>query len=84
MRAGLVPLVTRTAGTRSEARAINPSLVVDPNAEALARGISAHFNRDIDDRRALATRARERGSRFDYDSRTAAFRDSFRKILNTL
>lgn len=84
MRAGLVPLVTRTAGTRSEARAIDPSLVVEPNADALTRGVQAYFERDPDERRELATRARERGDRFDPDTRTAAFRESFREVLKAL
>ncbi|WP_339102614.1 glycosyltransferase family 4 protein [Haloterrigena salinisoli] len=84
MRAGLVPLVTRTAGTRSEAREIDPSLVVEPSTDALARGVVEYFERGLADRRELAARARERGDRFDPDSRTAAFRESFREVLKAL
>ncbi|WP_306052636.1 glycosyltransferase family 4 protein [Natronococcus wangiae] len=84
MRAGLVPLVTRTAGTRSEAREIDPSLVVAPYERALARGVSAYFERSGADRRKLADRARDRGARFDPDSRKAAFRSAFRGVLKAL
>lgn len=84
MRAGLVPLVTRTTGTRSEAWEIDPSLVVEPNADAIARGVREYFERPPDERRELAVHARERGDRFDMDSRTAAFRDSFCKVLKAL
>ncbi|TMT87281.1 glycosyltransferase family 1 protein [Haloterrigena sp. H1] len=84
MRAGLVPLVTRTTGTRSEASAIDPSLVVDPNADSLARGVNAYFERDIDDRQELSTHARKRGARFDPESRMTAFREAFRAVLKEL
>lgn len=84
MRAGLPPLVTRTAGTRSEACEIDPSLVVDPNPESLAEGVREYFARDADDRRELADVARQRGARFDRDSRTAAFREAFRDVLVAL
>jgi glycosyltransferase involved in cell wall biosynthesis len=84
MRAGLPPLVTRTTGTSSEAKAVHDSLVVAPNAEALARGVREYFARDADERRELAERARERGARFDPASRKAAFRDAFRDVLKAL
>ncbi|USZ68047.1 glycosyltransferase family 4 protein [Halorussus salilacus] len=84
MRAGVPPLVTRTAGTRSEAREIDPGLVVETNEYALSRGVREYFDRDPDDRRELARRARERGERFDPDSRKAAFREAFRDVLKEL
>ncbi|WP_132060797.1 glycosyltransferase family 4 protein [Halorussus amylolyticus] len=84
MRAGVPPVVTRTAGTRSEAREIDPSLVVETNEYALSRGVREYFARDSDDRRALARRARERGERFDPESRKAAFRAAFRTVLKAL
>jgi len=84
MRAGLPPLVTRTAGTRSEAREIDPLFVAEPNPEALARGVREYFVRDRDERRRLSTAARERGSRFDPESRKAAFREAFRDVLKEL
>jgi glycosyltransferase involved in cell wall biosynthesis len=84
MRAGLPPLVTRTTGTRSEAREIDPSLVVETNEYALSRGVREYFARDSDDRRALADRARTRGARFDLESRTATFREAFRAVLKEL
>jgi len=84
MRAGVVPLVTTAAGTRSEARAIEDSLVVDPTPDALAAGVVRYFQRDLDDRERFATAARERGSRFDADSRKAAFREAFERVLDEL
>jgi glycosyltransferase involved in cell wall biosynthesis len=84
MRAGLPPLVTRTTGTRSEAREIDPSLVVETNEYALSRGVREYFARDSDDRRALADWARTRGARFDLESRTATFREAFRAVLKEL
>lgn len=81
MRAGLVPLVTQTTGTRSEARAIDPSLVVEPDERALAEGVRDYFERDVKDSRALAARARERGAEFDPVSRKAAFREAFDRVL---
>jgi glycosyltransferase involved in cell wall biosynthesis len=84
MRAGLPPLVTRTTGTRSEARAIDESLVVETNEYALSRGVREYFERDPDERRAFSETARERGARFDRDSRTAAFRAAFRDVLEEL
>ncbi|WP_135805511.1 glycosyltransferase family 4 protein [Halorussus marinus] len=84
MRAGLPPLVTRTTGTRSEARRIDESLVVEPNEDALARGVRRYFERDLADRRSLSETARDRGGRFDRDSRTAAFRAAYRDVLEEL
>ncbi|WP_205254309.1 glycosyltransferase family 4 protein [Halorubellus sp. JP-L1] len=84
MRAGVPPLVTTGAGTRSEARAIDDALVVDPTPQALADGVVDYFERDVDDRRRLAAVARERGARFDADSRKAAFRDAFERVLADL
>jgi len=84
MRAGVVPLVTNAAGTRSEARAIDDSLVVDPTREALAAAVVAYLQRDLDDRERLATVARDRGARFDAASRKAAFRAAFERVLDAL
>lgn len=84
MRAGLPPLVTDRTGTRSEARRIDPSLVVEPSSEALARGVSAYFDRPLDGRRALAARARERGAAFDPGSRTAAFAAALSRVLEDI
>jgi glycosyltransferase involved in cell wall biosynthesis len=84
MRAGVVPLVTQTTGTRSEAREIDSSLVVTADKQALAAGVRHYFERDIDDRRRLSEAARNRGSTFDPDSRKAAFRDAFRNVLKAL
>jgi glycosyltransferase involved in cell wall biosynthesis len=81
MRAGLPPLVTDRTGTRSEARAIDDSLVVPATAAGLAEGVTAYFDRDADDRRALAARARERGATFDADTRLPAFRAAFQAVL---
>jgi glycosyltransferase involved in cell wall biosynthesis len=84
MRAGLPPLVTETTGTRSEAREIDPSLVVEPSAPALARGVTNHFDRGPDERRRLASVARERGASFDPASRRDAFAAAFRRVLEAL
>jgi glycosyltransferase involved in cell wall biosynthesis len=81
MRAGVPPLVTTGAGTRSEAREIDDSLVVDPTPDALAAGVVDYFERDHADRQRLASAARDRGARFDADSRKAAFRDAFERVL---
>lgn len=81
MRAGVPPLVTNTAGTRSEAREVDASLVVDPTPDALAAGVVRYLERDRGDREGLAERARERGARFDSASRKAAFREVFERIL---
>lgn len=84
MRAGLPPLVTRTAGTRSEAHEIDPSLVVDPDSNSIASGVRQYFAHDADARRSLAECARQRGARFDPDSRKNAFREAFRDVLKEL
>jgi glycosyltransferase involved in cell wall biosynthesis len=84
MRAGLPPLVTRTAGTRSEAREVDSSLVVEPDPESLATGVNKYFARDPDARREFAEIARQQGATFDRESRTAAFREAFRDVLVAL
>lgn len=84
MRAGLPPLVTDTTGTRSEARAIDDSLVVEATPAALAAGVADYFDRSPDERARLSAAARERGGRFDPTSRKAAFRDAFRALLEEL
>ncbi len=84
MRAGLPPLVTETTGTRSEARALSPELVVDPAPEALAAGVVAYFERDGSERRDLSSRARERGATFDAESRTNGFAEAFDTVLEAL
>lgn len=84
MRAGLPPLVTETTGTRSEARELDPSLVVEPTTEALARGVTSYFDRDPEERRRLSAAARDRGATFDPASRTEAFAAAFRRVLEAL
>jgi glycosyltransferase involved in cell wall biosynthesis len=84
LRAGVPPLVTTAAGTRSEARAVDDSLVVDPTPTALAAGVVDYFERDRDDREHLAAVARDRGARFDADSRKQAFREAFERVLAAL
>jgi glycosyltransferase involved in cell wall biosynthesis len=84
MRAGLVPLVTETTGTRSEARAINTKLAVPADPSSLAEGVQNYFRRSLSDRESLSTAARARAERFDPESRKAAFRDAFRDILKAL
>lgn len=84
MRAGIPPIVTRVTGTRSEARRVDESLVVEPNPSGLAAGIRAFFARDIENRRILAERAQERGAEFDPESRKAKFRQAFRTVLKAL
>ena len=84
MRAGLPPVVTDTTGTRSEARRIDPSLVVSPTPASIAEGVATYFDRAPAERRRLSDRARERGSTFDADSRTAAFAEAFRRVLEAL
>ncbi|PSP54487.1 hexosyltransferase [Halobacteriales archaeon QS_1_67_19] len=84
MRAGLPTLVTRTAGTRSEAREVGSSLVVDPDRRSLAAGVREYFGRDGDARRGFSAAARQRGSRFDPDSRKTAFERAFRDVLKEL
>jgi glycosyltransferase involved in cell wall biosynthesis len=84
MRAGLPPLVTDRTGTRSEARAIDESLVVPARSEALATGVADYFDRSLADRRALAATARNRGATFDAGTRRAAFADAFRAVLEGL
>ncbi|KTG10538.1 hexosyltransferase [Haloprofundus marisrubri] len=84
MRAGLPPLVTETTGTRSEAGALSPNLVVDPAPESLAAGVVDYFERDGDDRRELSARARERGTTFDAETRKEAFAEAFDAVLEAL
>lgn len=84
MRAGLVPLVTETTGTRSEARAIDPELVVPADPTSLADGVQGYFQRSHEDRKSLSKAARSRSERFDPESRKAAFRDAFHDVLKAL
>lgn len=84
MRAGLPPLVTTTTGTRSEARAVDPELVVKATPETLARGVSRYFDGSLAARRRLAARARRRGATFDADTRLPAFRTAFREVLEEI
>lgn len=84
MCAGLPPLVTETTGTRSEAREVDAALVCESDESGLASGVIDYFDRSVDERRALGRRARERGRRFDADSRTDAFADAFEAVLEAL
>lgn len=84
MCAGLPALVTTTTGTASEVRPVDESLVVEPNADALAAGVSAYFDRPTSDRRRLSTQARERGHAFDAKSQQASFRHAFADLVAAL
>jgi glycosyltransferase involved in cell wall biosynthesis len=84
MRAGVPPLVTDTAGTRSEARAVDPALVVEATPESLAEGVAAYFDHPLGTRRRLAARARRRGETFDAATRLPAFRAAFRDVLEEI
>lgn len=81
MRAGLPPLVTEGAGTRSVAREVADELVVEADSASLARGVSRQFDNSRATNRLLAARARRIGSRFDAESRKEAFREAFRRVL---
>ncbi|WP_251328881.1 glycosyltransferase family 4 protein [Haloplanus pelagicus] len=84
LQAGLPPIVTQTTGTRSEVRAVSGDLVVDNSPHALAEGIVDYFDRPAEERRELSRRARERGARFDPDSRKQAFADAFHSLLDEI
>jgi len=84
MRAGLVPIVTETTGTRSEAHQIDPSLVVPADPASLSDGVRGYFRRTHNEREPLSAQARSRAERFDPDSRKAAFREAFHDVLKAL
>jgi glycosyltransferase involved in cell wall biosynthesis len=84
MCAGLPTLVTESTGTRSEAGALDSSLVVQPTASALAEGVSRYFDRPLADRLELSGRARDRGAQFDEQSQRAAFQRAFASVLEEL
>ncbi len=84
MCAGLPPLVTGATGTRSEACALDPSLVVDGSPESLARGVAEYFDRPVEERRTLGAAARERGRSFDEECRCAAFERAFYDVIAAL
>lgn len=84
MRAGLVPLVTETTGTRSEAKSIDSSLVVPARPESLASGVCSYFAQELDERQTLSKRARKRGRRFDAESRKREFASVFRDLLKAI
>jgi glycosyltransferase involved in cell wall biosynthesis len=81
MSAGLAPVVTDRTGTRSEARALDPSLVAEPTVEGLAAAVTGYFERPVRDREWLAAAARERGRTFDRATRIAAFERAFYDVL---
>ncbi|WP_199268378.1 glycosyltransferase family 4 protein [Halomarina oriensis] len=82
--AGRVPVVTETAGTCSEVRALDPALVVEPTSRALAAGVNRAFDRPPGERATLAAQARERGRTFDAATRRAAFRRAFADVVRRL
>jgi len=84
MRAGLVPLVTETTGTRSEASQVDSSLVVPADVQSLAEGVRNYFRHSLDDREEMSKAARHQAERFDPESRKAAFRDAFNDALKAL
>jgi len=84
MRAGLVPIVTETTGTRSEAHQIDPSLVVSADPASLSDGVRGYFRHSPDEREPLSAQARSRAERFDPNSRKAAFREAFHDVLKAL
>jgi len=47
-------------------------------------GTINYFYQDIDDRQELSRRARERGARFDPETRKRAFRDAFYSLLDEI
>lgn len=83
-RAGLPPLVTTATGTRSVAREIDSSLVVDPTAEALAAGVAAYFGRSSGTRSRLSAAAAELGSTFSAEVQAPKFAAAFERIVETL
>ncbi len=82
LRAGVPPLVTATTGTRSEAYALDPALVVPPTVEGLARGVCDYFDRSVAARETLSALARDRGRTFDATTRRAAFRRAFHAVCD--
>lgn len=81
MRAGVVPLVTRTTGSFSLVADVAEDLVVPPDPTALAAGVADYFERGAAERERLSARARSRAGPFDADAKRGEFVAAFEALL---
>ncbi|MFC4359736.1 glycosyltransferase family 4 protein [Halobium salinum] len=79
--AGLPAVVTETTGAKVAVRQVDPSLVVEPAADALAAAVNRYFALDVAERRALAERGREAAADYTEGPRVAAFREGFEDLV---
>lgn len=84
LRAGLPTVVTETTGNKEVVQKIDDNLVVEPNSERLASGISRYFNYTSSKKDDLSSQARSEGSIFDSGSRKAAFETAFNEVLSQI
>jgi glycosyltransferase involved in cell wall biosynthesis len=84
LRAGLPALVTETTGNKKIIEKIDDDLIVEPDSERLAAGVSRYFNHTNSKKDKLSTQARSKGHTFDSDSRKAAFKTAFNEVLTEI
>jgi len=81
MQAGLVPLVTKTTGSRSLVSKLNNGLVVEPEPSALASGIVQYFEQDKEQRCGLSESARKIVNPFSAEVKQQEFQDTYKSLL---
>lgn len=81
MRAGTVPLVTRTTGSYPLVASLDEQLVVEPTAESIANGVVQFFESDEPYREELSAAGREHARAYTAERQQSAFRDAFETVL---
>jgi len=83
IRAGLPAVVTSSTGSRSEVIQFGTEFVCHPSPRSLATAVISYFDRSKGERKKLSSSAEEIGSKFDGQSRRAAFRTEFENLLTS-
>lgn len=81
MRAGTVPLVTRTTGSSSLVASLDEELVVDPTPASIADGVVKYFQTSEDYREKLSRAARDEARAYNAERQQAEFFDQFHAVL---
>lgn len=84
LRAGVPSVVTRTTGTRTEIRTIDPMLIADPSAISIAEKVIYYFEKGIKYKKQISQLSCQRGGQYSPKKWKFAFESAFESLLEEI
>ncbi|CAJ53637.1 glycosyltransferase family 4 protein [Haloquadratum walsbyi] len=84
LRASVPSVVTRTTGTRTEIRTIDPMLISDPNPRSIAEKIMYYFDKNINYKKRISRISHQRGGQYSPKKWKSAFESAFESLLEEI